>query len=433
MSSKTYLNMTPERLRAMEELRQRRLEAERALAEAVRKAMKEREERVARLIQEQRDELARQAVERLRETGSAEAAEAHVSAGWEAGAEAVAAHLAGAESGSSGFPAPPAPRNSRFVKAAAARLAEAEAARALAPPRTPEQAEADRERIARTRAFHGMLTGMNPESGSLLEPLLSELLDGMDRSRMDLIYDSVRAALAKEVTVQERTAIFKEELKGFIERRPAGGPGDDMARGFSALMAQPRIHPEDMEAARKEYCEAVEEERRQAVNREILDKAREYLASKGYSMYDARGNPIIGAVPLTKDAAYYFADSNPDFRVRALVDRNGGLNLQQVRVMSAREEPRAAEGPYQRHLELQHSAAWCAAQGALAEHLESQGHRISFKIYKESGAQALPIMVDYQKASFARKAGQDLKLLKVVQPLEAQAPDRDSGEDPVDG
>ncbi|MDR1079968.1 MAG: hypothetical protein LBQ79_03150 [Deltaproteobacteria bacterium] len=355
MSSRSYVNMTPERRKMMEEARRRREEAARELRAAVEKALAAREERLKALVAAQRAELAREAASRLRSSGKLEtAAEAEARAGGAAAAEA------------------------REAEAAALEV------------------------MSKIRAYFQELRGESPESAAALQDLVGEVREGMDGHRLDLIFDAVRAALAKEITGSMRTGMFRKELEAMVAARPCGAPGDDMVNRAARLMAARRIRNEDMDAMRLDYLKLREEDRVAAETGALLKRAREVLSERGYRLLDARGRPVLEGLPLARDGTYWFAGANRGYRVRAQVDAKGGLNLQQLRVVASREEAKENPTQYDREVELWESQKWCGAQDALVDALAAENAKCVHTVHRKAGEYRLPILVDKDKESFGR-------------------------------
>ncbi|MDR1041612.1 MAG: hypothetical protein LBR80_15915 [Deltaproteobacteria bacterium] len=355
MSSKSYLNMTPEQRKTLEEARRRREEAAKALREAVEQALREREIRIQEAIRQRLAEMGEEAVAKLKGAGRLET------------------------------------------------VSDVEASKAS---RTLKKSlKAARETISACLAYFEELGRESPEAASAVEALVGELSEGMDRGRLDLIYDTVRAALAKEITVGMRTDLLRKEIAGFIEDRPKGAVGDEFVRRANELMAQRRIRFEDVEPVRAEYLRLLEADRAAAEGLDLLVKARRFLSERGYHLLDANGRPVNATFPLARDGVYYFGGANPDYRIRAHVDRHGGLELQHLRVVAAREEAKALSSHYRAELEKTETERWCSAQAELSEILKNDGAKVSYEVLKRSGASPLPVMVDKNKERFGRTVG----------------------------
>ncbi|MDR1314081.1 MAG: hypothetical protein LBQ12_10405 [Deltaproteobacteria bacterium] len=351
MSSRAYVNMTPERLKQVMEARRLHEKAVRELNAAVAKALAEREARLKALVEAQRSELAREAAEILKSAGKLETA---------AEAEARAAS-----------------------EAAAA---------------------AERELVSKIRAYFKELEDVSPSAAEGLSSLADEVREGMDSGRMALIFDSVRAGLAKEITGAMRADIFRRELAGMAERPPLGARGEEFVSKAAALMARRRIRSGDMDEARVEYLNLMEEDRVADVNARLMKKARDILSERGYRLLDSRGRPVLDGVPLARDGVYWFAGASQDFRVRAQADAKGGLNLQHLRVVATKDEAKAHVPMYARQLEISESEKWCGAQDALVEALKSDKSQITHTVYRKPGELPLPILVDRDKERFGRVA-----------------------------
>ncbi|MDR3154631.1 MAG: hypothetical protein LBW85_10280 [Deltaproteobacteria bacterium] len=352
MSSRTILNLTPEQRKILEEARRLRQEAERQLSEAVAKALEKREARVRELLERHRAETAREALGRLRGSGA----------------------LATADSGSPGGGPEPDPA-----------------------------AEA-RDVIARCRAFYAEVKDISPEAASALDSLMGELDEGMDPYRLDLILDSVRAALSKEVSVSVRTERHREELRGFLAARPSGQAGDEFVRRINAMLAKRRVRSEDMEPVRADYLALREADRAAEESLALMRRTREKLSEQGYHMLDAKGRPVSEGFPLARDGVYYFAGANPDYRVRCQVDRQGALNLQQMRVVASKEELKAMASAYKQAVEREESDKWCAAQKGLVESMGREGVKVAFSVSREAGIGPLPVLIDKSKEKFGKIA-----------------------------
>jgi hypothetical protein len=342
--------MTPEQRKMVDEARRRREQVARELQEAVAKALAAREERLKALLAAQQAELAKEAASRLKGSGKLETA-----------------------------------------TDAEAKAADGAASRALAEAR---------EIMSKLEAYFQELRGECPEAADGLADLVGEVKEGMDRHRLDLIFDSVRAALAKEITGALRTEMYRSELGSISEARPQGAAGADLAGKAVRLMGERRIRSDDMDKIRLEYLKLLEEDRVASVNLALLKRAREVLSERGYRMLDAKGRPVLDGFPLARNGTYWFAGANPDFRVRAEVDVKGGLNLQQMRVAATSEEARQPYTQYTRELELRESQKWCGAQDALAEVLERENARYVHTIHRKPGVGQLPVLVDKDMASF---------------------------------
>jgi hypothetical protein len=374
MSSKAYLNLTPEQQKVRDEARRRQLAAEKALREAVEKALRERERRVKELVEEQRGEMARSAVERLRGSGRLETV-------------AASSTVSPAATASGGGHAP-----NPWGGAPPAEAPEEGGRRGAA------------ETVALARTYFSELQDVCPVTAATLEDLAAELDEGMERRRLDLIFDSVRAALAKEVSISIRTGFCREELMAMASQRPAGFPGDEFVRKINMLLTQKRVHPEEVAPIREEYLALLESDRAAAESLRLLRRARRLLSERGYMLLDAKGRTANESFPLARDGVYYFIGSNPDIRVRCQVDRHGGMSLQQVRVVATREESRAEASVYQKELEREESLRWCEAQSELVRALESEGAAPVHTIGKEAGSAPLPILVDRHKDRFGKAA-----------------------------
>ncbi|MDR2611890.1 MAG: hypothetical protein LBG06_03330 [Deltaproteobacteria bacterium] len=355
MSSRSILNLTPEQRKILEEARRLREEAERALREEVRKAIEAREAKLQSLVADQREELIREGLARLKGSGRLETAAGGAGAGGPAG--------------------------------------------------SPEALDI----VGRCQAYYREIGEISPEAARALDFLMGELAEGMDRSRMLLIFDSVRVALAKEITIALRTELHRRELAGFVKARPAGAPGDELVRRVNALAAQRRIRAEDMESVRAEYLSLLEADRVAAIAVDLMRRTREQLSERGYHMLDAKGKPVGAGLPLARDGVYYFVGANPDYRVRCQVDRQGGLNLQQMRVVASKEELKALASSYAREVEASETRKWCEAQREATEALEREGVKLTHSVLRETGSGPLPVLVDRHKDRFSRAAQSQLQ------------------------
>ncbi|MDR1037750.1 MAG: hypothetical protein LBT40_14665, partial [Deltaproteobacteria bacterium] len=347
MSSRSYVNMTPEERKVEEEARRRREQA----AEAVAKALAAREERLKALLADRLAELAKAAASELKGSGMLETV---------AEAEAKAAARAGAAGNTA---AAKARMTSSEVMSKVKRILPG------AQPREPRGRGRGREPGGRDEGGHG--------------PAKSR---SHTRRREGSPGQGAHGSAAHRYVPQGARLHRRGQAKG--------AAGADLADRAARLMGQRRILDEDMDRIRLEYLKLREADRVAAVNMALLKRAREVLSEKGYSLLDARGRLVPDGFPLAKEGTYWFAGDNTKFRVRVEVDDKGGLNLQLKRIVATEDEAKKAADEYTLGQERDESQKWCGAQDALAEVLERENARYVHTIHEKPGEGPLPVHED---------------------------------------
>jgi hypothetical protein len=255
---------------------------------------------------------------------------------------------------------------------------------------------------AEIKAYFVELEGQSPVDARGMRELADSCETEPELFRLELVRDSIRATLAKAITVAMRTERHRRELQQMAVTQFRGDRGRDVMKKVRELSNMTVVRNEDMQALREEWMALLEAERVEAAASEVLERAREHLAGHGYQLLDETGRTVPqGAVPV-KGKPFFFGGNHPDFRVRCQLDRSGGIVLQQVRVVASREEARAAESRYSAHMEMLEVQKWCDAEAAASKALAEGGLKLSSAVVKNSASVPVPVLVDPMKHRFPR-------------------------------
>ncbi|MDR2353306.1 MAG: hypothetical protein LBF22_09145 [Deltaproteobacteria bacterium] len=244
--------------------------------------------------------------------------------------------------------------------------------------------------IEQCKSFQVDILKYRPEAGQENEHLLSELVPSISPDRLEKIYDSLRATLGREYTLNLRNEIFRDLLKTyFLENVPSGNSGKAFVDKVESLINSKMITQQAVDQVRDEYFELLDKEFIREEIEKTLEETLKFLSTKGYN--------IIGPENLAPNKTIYLETGNPNYRIQCQIDKDGKTIFHQVKVASSKEEALAPTSAYQKELDKNASLNWCQIQKDLLEVLKAKGIPIEQRIIRDAGEETLPIMIDKNK------------------------------------
>ncbi|MDR1872781.1 MAG: hypothetical protein LBS60_12830 [Deltaproteobacteria bacterium] len=242
------------------------------------------------------------------------------------------------------------------------------------------------------------LKELNGPAAAAKAPLLTELKGPVTQARLDLVLDSFKVALAKEITLSARTALYRRELEetlSLLKELSAKDPRE--SREFEAkvlaLMGQKVIVEESMILVRDELQTLLEKEAK-AVDQELLQKAlkivQKQLSKAGYEVQGHNG------LALGQNAL--FSAGDPDYVIQGRLDAAGELTFQQLKVAANRDEAQRDLSDIELAVDKERAQIFCAVHEKLVSELANAGIDLKTVALTPPGEKRLPVLVNPHKA-----------------------------------
>jgi hypothetical protein len=255
-------------------------------------------------------------------------------------------------------------------------------------------------RLEKCIFFQEEIVKVSPKAALETSRFLPELSNTIDPGRLELVYDSLRAVLSREISASIRQKALREELGIFLASPPSGDDSAVFLELLQKTLSKETILPEEVEPLRTMYHRLLSRTEAQKEGLEVLKKVSKFLKGKGYRVLDGEG--------LAYGKAAFLEGLSPDYRLELKLDKKGGISLRQLKVAASKEEALLPLSDYQRALDKKAGESLCGTLKELMAVLAKDGVGREMTILSEPGSALLPVMVDPSR-KVLQKVGADQK------------------------
>ncbi|MDR2140936.1 MAG: hypothetical protein LBR11_03975 [Deltaproteobacteria bacterium] len=243
------------------------------------------------------------------------------------------------------------------------------------------------------------LRKLSPQAAQTKAALLAELGQNPPQERLEMIADSTRLALAREIAEAARAHGRQAELRALAQALQPLPEARDLVARIQAL-TQARVSPPESLAEIRERARIYLDQANQKDEELFLHQAtaltEKLLAQQGYKVLNADG------LPVGQDR--FFSNGQPGYRVLARLERDGALTLRHLKVVPSREVANQEPTALELAQDLEKTTAWCQAQEKLAASLTTAGLRVQTEILRQAGEGRLPALIEKNQPPPAQKS-----------------------------
>jgi hypothetical protein len=259
--------------------------------------------------------------------------------------------------------------------------------------------------LAQARVAHKILgyfeelNKLNPPAAEGKKGFLAELAGSPTQDRLEIIADSLKTALSREITLAAQAQSLRAELNAIREAGEKLPDANDFLGRVDALASEPTIESQALAEIREEY-RLLREKTQKAQDEEFLRDAAEiiqkFLANQGYE--------VTGPGEIAVGEACLLTDGQPDYRLQCRLDESGSLVFQQLKVAASREEAEKIPDEYELALDKEKTQAFCQTHEKLLKALSDAGLNVKSSVLKKAGEGRLPVLIDRNKAKAKGRA-----------------------------
>ncbi|MDR1607399.1 MAG: hypothetical protein LBT38_03215 [Deltaproteobacteria bacterium] len=249
------------------------------------------------------------------------------------------------------------------------------------------------------------LKQLAPEAAAAKKELL-ESLGSASEERLNLIVDSLKLALANETSLAVRDQIFREELKDMLASLPEQAQTADLALKIQNTLKAPLIDEETVQEIRalaKTSSQTPPASAAKPSSETLTDQFLERALSLTQKLLAEQGYKVMGQSNFAPGQSLMLTTDHPDYRIQCRMDKEGGVDFQQLKVARDREEAARPLSDYELAQEKERSEVFCAAHERILQTL-SQLYTLQSRILKRPGQDRLPVLIDPKAPKLEAKA-----------------------------